>query len=1263
MITLSPQRLRQLVDALTGSFEPTFLEHLLMSGLGLNVHEIVSPHLPYKNRIREILLYTAGRGRLEELLRVAYEANPRSKALRSLNEAVGLLPPTEGLVDLVRPLVGPERLDTWTSGLDEVRQQICSVVGGQNLGTGFLVGPAQIMTHLAVTPLGADGRFDPHPVVSFIGQPGSTVPPKKYSALQEPVFVSRSGLVVLQLDREAGREIEADRGSTTSRGRGWIVPRGSAEGMALIVVQFPQDEDSGGDLRIAIDPNGLVSNEGGKLRYSTATQPGATGAPCFDINWDLIGVHADNNAEFGINEGISIASLIEELHEKHFRWDLSSGITQNAKFVSPSPQAGELDERIARFEFSASTADDVWNDDPDDDPSDPDRWAWAEAAAVTSTYDPERLVPTGVDATGKGRARIVIESIPVNMTDGLNEWMLSENIRLRALERLSTPEALRRARANNPGSPSDPVNVALGALIDGHPIKLSDRRDPARLRPILQAAGWLARTDLQLPSLTELHADLERTKLLAPFRHLTRGFFAGRDLELARLGAYVECPDGSIPRALFLHGPGGMGKSALIAHFIIAHSNRDAARFDIGRPFIYLDFDRPELDARDHLGILLAIARQIPPQFPPARKQVKELLDTWSKRRLSQRGKRSRRTRQPVLPAQTEAALLMEVAAILSTVHASAGDSIPIIFDTLEEVQYATPDAVLPLVELIARLHELAPPLRPILAGRVEIESSQLDGFHLEPLPWAAAEALLSNHLPPLLAAKSDLIERMIRVVGGNPLSLRLAADMLRRETEEGRQEIGEEDLWQHIGDAVVQGHLYERIVGHLHDSAVKRIAIPGLVLRYITPELIQRVLAGPCGVAVPNAKVAGELFDSLARETALVRQGQDLDRLAVRSDLRRTVLGGFRKDRSSTPTRLQIHTAAVSYFSEMAGPENRAEEIYHRLWLDEDPHQIDSRWLTGVESSLRNAVEELEGRARLYLANRVGVIADTDMSGATQEEWERYAEKRARDLLQLGLARPALAVLHGRSERQPASRLHLLESIAHSYLGENAQAEAFASSAVAAARVGKSSDDIETTLEQLVQARRQLGDTEGVLRALAELGNLGEMVGDDLIQVEANTAALESVAVSDIDSQTFSDTAVRVFSRLPDELVVRAPELARRLAAQVGGEYPALLQRVVRLVGIGPLDASSAADLGSVLQGWADRDPDIAPYLPRAPASVADVANATQYLVGKREMDPDVARSLSIWMQPIVSANASGATTTLAHQDSLPVSISRGDG
>ncbi|MES0133607.1 serine protease [Mesorhizobium sp. M0016] len=1248
MIRLSTQREQEFAEALADSFDSQFLESLLASRLNLKVREIVSPFSAYEVQVRAIVRHAADIGRLEDLLRVAYEANPRSERLQSLNEAVGLLPATDNLVEMVRDKLGPNQVGPWTSGLAEIRQQVCVVSGAAGhtgiSGTGFLVGPDQVMTHVVVAPLGPDGRFSAGgaPVVSFAGLTGPS--PAPYTVLPDPIFVSRSGLVVMQLDRQAGREIQAGGTLTQSRGRGWIVPHGpaaSAAGTAVIIVQHHQDQD----VRVAIDTEGLVSTAGGMLQYRTATRPGATGAPCFDIEWRLLGVHLQTSSKEDVNEGIPIAAFVAQLHEQHFRWDLTSGITRDPAFASHGAHSGELDDRVKQFEFTVDTADDVWSDDADEDPSDEDRWAWAEAAAVSSTFDPEKLVPTE-PASDHGRAQVIIESTPVNLPDASRAWRLPDRIRVRALERLSNRKALQRARENNPGTPSDPVNVALGALIAGDPVTLADRQDPARLRSVLQAAGWLSRTNLQLPPLAGLHIDLERAKLLAPFRHLTRGFFAGRDTELARLIAYVEGPDTTGgPGPLFVHGPGGMGKSALIAHFILDYSNRDPKRLDIERPFVYLDFDRPELDARDHLGILLAIARQIAPQLSSLRQQLDGLLEVWEgRRRLTRRTKRGRRTRQPTLPLYPSQVddLLDELAAIFSSAQASPMARIPVIFDTLEEVQYATPDAMPSLVDLVGRLQGMVPPLRPILAGRVEIEDAHLDQLPLQPLPKAAAEALLGNHLPPALARKSELIERMIRVVGGNPLSLRLAADMLRRETDAGNDELGEEDLWQRIGDAIVQGQLYERIAEHLHDNAVKQIAIPGLVLRYITSQLIQEVLAGPCQLDVTQAGEAEELFEKLANETALVSQGQDVDRLVIRPDLRRTVLEGFRKDRSSAQRRGQIHAAAVAYFAQRPGPENRAEEIYHRLWLDEAPDDIDPRWLTGVEPMLRNAVEELEGRARLYLANRVGVSAGEVTAGATQLEWERYAEKRAGDLLQLGLAQAALAVLGSRSERLPGSRLYLLESITHSAVGHYPQAESLASMAVVAARTSKESEDIEAALDQLVQVRRHLGDTRGVLQALAELGNLGETLGDDLIQVEANTASLEAISIPEISSDTFSDNAVRVFSRLPDELIVRAPELARRLAAQVGGDYPALLQRVVRLVGIGPLDATTAAGLGNVLEGWAHADPDIQPYLPKAHASAADVANATQYLVGRLEMDRETARSLSNWMRPIVAPHTS---------------------
>ena len=46
---------------------------------------------------------------------------------------------------------------------------------------------------------------------------------------------------------------------------------------------------------------------------------------------------------------------------------------------------------------------------------------------------------------------------------------------------------------------------------------------------------------------------------------------------------------------------------------------------------------------------------------------------------------------------------------------------------------------------------------------------------------------------------------------------------------------------------------------------------------------------------------------------------------------------------------------------------------------------------------------------------------------------------------------------------------------------------------------------------KKLVQIRRLRHDTAGVLRALAELGDLGEQLGDDLILLEAEVSSLEA--------------------------------------------------------------------------------------------------------------------------------------------------------
>jgi hypothetical protein len=224
-----------------------------------------------------------------------------------------------------------------------------------------------------------------------------------------------------------------------------------------------------------------------------------------------------------------------------------------------------------------------------------------------------------------------------------------------------------------------------------------------------------------------------------------------------------------------------------------------------------------------------------------------------------------------------------------------------------------------------------------------------------------------------------------------------------------------------------------------------------------------------------------------------------------------------------------------------------------------------------------------------------------------------------------------------------PTSRLHVVESIARRMLPspDLAAAEAAAERGVAAARASANSDDLRVALEELLQVRRLRDDAAGVVRALADLGNLGDLLGDDLVLLQSNVEALESFAPA-LAREQFSAAAVRVFARLPDELVAKAPELARRVAAQVGGSDPATLKRVIGIVGTGALREREAESLMDVLRLWANAQPEIATFVPKPGATPNEIASAAYYLVTTRALDRDTATNVAVWLAPIATPHRS---------------------
>jgi hypothetical protein len=81
----------------------------------------------------------------------------------------------------------------------------------------------------------------------------------------------------------------------------------------LFIIQHP----SGAPIKLALDTNAIESiNENRtRVRYATNTEPGSSGSPCFDQNWNVIALHhrGDPNFQEGntpaFNQGIPIDAI------------------------------------------------------------------------------------------------------------------------------------------------------------------------------------------------------------------------------------------------------------------------------------------------------------------------------------------------------------------------------------------------------------------------------------------------------------------------------------------------------------------------------------------------------------------------------------------------------------------------------------------------------------------------------------------------------------------------------------------------------------------------------------------------------------------------------------------------------------------------------------------------------------------------------------------------------------------------------------------
>lgn len=665
-------------------------------------------------------------------------------------------------------------------------------------------------------------------------------------------------------------------------------------------------------------------------------------------------------------------------------------------------------------------------------------WPLLVGAATVSTFLPGDLAPASSAAPERPDAESTVLRFAEPSFDGEErKWSLTSDARKAVLSAIDVSDITALGTDKR-----DPLTDALRDILRGERKAGYETTDMRALEATRLAATWLGDAKPpEAPSVEELDRQIELRRLLAPFEHMVgrlpavgteppKDRFFGRTKEIKQLRNYVGVlpPDSLLNRAAraassFVHlftphdpmciwGTGGVGKTTLVARFMLEHAEVARSRF----PFAYLDFDRATLSSRNVLGLLGEMCQQVGAQFPELtapmgglRRQLTELTHKFEKNpeeAISILGQFAQQFRQHIEEYLDASESRFEFARPFL-----------LVLDTFEVVQYS-PDQVSGL-EYFIRAFSLPnepglwPRLRLIISGRSKVTEFIVKIAESDVLELGALERDGSAEMLVAFAAdagkpipKKDalrLVDAIAKAVGDKPksgvrpLRLRLIGTVFddeKKSSDSGAElvdkliaEVTQPDTAMGVARHLfVDGILVRRILRHVKDSRVRALADPGLVVRRITPEIIRNVMtrgtadpakvpddvsdAPPSEPWIVTKEEAGDIFEAFRHEVSLVEpDDRDTNALRHRQDVRRDMLPLIKARRRQRF--FALHRLAYDYFSKAASsnPNDAAsarEALYHGLWLDQDFGELDRFWRP--DARIDPAEFEAGSRASVYI-------------------------------------------------------------------------------------------------------------------------------------------------------------------------------------------------------------------------------------------------------------------------------------------------------
>lgn len=343
-LNLQGDKLQRLSEALRAAYPVRRFAEMLRFRLDKRLEEI-SLGADYREIVFDTMMAAESEGWTAELVLAARQSNPGNAALLAFAQEVTLAPggpQLERTVKTKNPFIDVEIFRT---RLGEVETQVCRIEidtpQGTVYGTGFLLGPDLVLTnhHVMdqviagkVPPKAALFRFDYKRLASSVVSQGCVFhladewlvdcsPPSEIDLQPEPKqgvpAADELDYALVRLDGTPGSTAAGAKPEPNAPPRGWIKlgkPAAPQAESPMLIMQHPDSAP----LKLALDMSGVIgaNGNGTRLKYTVNTEGGSSGAPCFNVDWELVALHHSGDPNFDpdhkpeYNEGIPIDAIL-----------------------------------------------------------------------------------------------------------------------------------------------------------------------------------------------------------------------------------------------------------------------------------------------------------------------------------------------------------------------------------------------------------------------------------------------------------------------------------------------------------------------------------------------------------------------------------------------------------------------------------------------------------------------------------------------------------------------------------------------------------------------------------------------------------------------------------------------------------------------------------------------------------------------------------------------------------------------------------------